>query len=66
MEGDGDLMKMLMQADPPDENIQAPMEDSTIVQSGVREDQIVSLYDQSFSHHASNFAHVRPTEQYNL
>ena len=46
MEGDGELMKMLMQADPPDENIQGPMEDSAMVQSGVRNDQIVSYYDQ--------------------
>lgn len=39
MEGDGELMKMLMQADPPDESIQGPMEDSAMVQSGVRNDQ---------------------------
>ena len=35
MEGDGDLMKMLMHADPPDENIQGPMEDTAMVQTGV-------------------------------
>ena len=35
MEGDGDLMKMLMHADPPDENIQGPLEDTTMVQTGV-------------------------------
>jgi len=46
MEGNGDLMKMLMQADPPDDNIQGAMEDSAMVQSAVREDQIVSLYGQ--------------------
>lgn len=40
MEGDGDLMKMLMQADPPDENIQGAMEDPGMVQSGVREFEI--------------------------
>ena len=38
-EGDGELMKMLMQTDQPDENIQRPMEDSAMVQSGVRRDQ---------------------------
>lgn len=36
MEGDGDLMKMLMRADPPDESIQGPMDESAMVQSGVR------------------------------
>ena len=36
MEGDGDLMKMLMRADPPDESIQGPMDESALVQSGVR------------------------------
>ena len=35
MEGDGDLMKMLMHADPPDENIQGPMDDTAMVQTGV-------------------------------
>lgn len=34
MEGDGDLMKMLMRADPPDESIQGPMDESALVQSG--------------------------------
>lgn len=35
MEGDGDLMKMLMHADPSDENIQGPIEETAMVQSGV-------------------------------
>ncbi|XP_020609974.1 protein piccolo-like [Orbicella faveolata] len=34
MEGNGDLMKMLMHADHPDENIQGPMEDTAMVQTG--------------------------------
>ena len=40
-EGERDLMKMLMQNDPPEETIQRPMEDPAMVQSGVRKDQIL-------------------------
>lgn len=36
MESDGDLMKMLMQADAPNEDIQGPLGDTAIVQQGVR------------------------------
>ena len=37
MEGDGELMKMLMQADSPDEDIQGTLGDSSMGPPGVRE-----------------------------
>lgn len=43
MEDDRDLMKMLMQGDPPDENIQGPMDESAMVQSGVRMELVVDF-----------------------
>ena len=36
MEGESDLMKMLMQSEPTDANIQRPLEDPSLVQTGVR------------------------------
>lgn len=52
-EGERDLMKMLMQNDPPEETIQRPMEDPAMVQSGVRKDQILYFVGPVISHHAS-------------
>lgn len=66
MEGDGDLMKMLMHADPPEENIQGTMEETGMVQSGVWWVQLLLiLYDHSFSH-ADNTRMCVERKQYDL
>ena len=44
MEGDGDLLKMLIHADPPDENIQGPMEDTAMVQTGVWVEHLLLIF----------------------
>lgn len=52
MEGDGDLMKMLMHADPPDENIQGPMEDTAMVQTGVWVEHLLLIFGWLVVSHA--------------
>ena len=66
MEGDGDLMKMLMHADPPDENIPGPMEDTAMVQTGVWVKHLLLILDDQSFLACWQRAHVRQPEQYDL